>query len=160
MDIDKIVGIMYSGVRPGEEEQVRGLLAACGLEHEDITPQKLGHFLVARRGDEILGAAGLEISGDDALLRSLAVSEDFRHRGVGQSLVEAVERHALSMGVKRVYLLTLTAEKFFARQGYQPAERADAPAGIQASEAFRSCCPDAATCLHKQLSAPAAAKRL
>ena len=160
MDIDKIVGIMYSGVRPGEEEQVRGLLAACGLENEDITPQKLGHFLVARRGEEILGAVGLEISGDDALLRSLAVAEDFRRRGVGRALVEAVERHALSMEVKRIYLLTLTAETFFAHQGYLPAERAGAPAGIQETEAFRSCCQDAAMCLHKKLSPPAAPERL
>ncbi len=156
MDIDKIVGIMYSGARPGEEEQVLGLLASCGLEHGDVTPQKLRHFIVARRGEEIVGAVGLEISGSDALLRSLAVAERYRRRGVGRSLVEAVERHALSMGVAHIYLLTLTAESFFVERGYLPAERGSAPAGIQETEEFRSCCPDAAVCLHKPLSPPAA----
>jgi amino-acid N-acetyltransferase len=157
MDIDKIVGIMYSGVRPGEEGQVRELLASCGLENGNITPQKLRHFLVARRGDEILGTVGLEISGDDALLRSLAVAEGFRRRGVGRALVDAIERHALAVGVAHIYLLTLTAESFFTGQGYLVAERGSAPTGIQNTEEFRSCCLDTAVCLHKQLSPPAAA---
>ena len=152
MDIDKIVGIMYSGVRPGEEEQVRGLIAACGLEHEDITPQKMRHFVVARRGEEIVGAAGLEITGGDALLRSLAVAESYRRRGVGRALVEASERHARSMGVTHLYLLTLTAEAFFAELGYLPAQRDSAPAGIRQTREFQCSCPDTAVCLHKPLA--------
>ncbi len=156
MDIDKIVGIMYSGVRPGEGQQVLELLAACGLDHGDITEQKLRHFVVARRSEEIVGAAGLEISGGDALLRSVAVAEGYRRRGVGRSLVEAAERHALSMGVAHIYLLTLTAEAFFAKLGYRPAERDSAPAGIRRTTEFQCCCPDTAMCLHKPLPPPAA----
>ncbi len=156
MDIDKIVGILYSGVRPGEDRQVLDLIAACGLDNADITPQKLRHFVVARRGEEIVGAAGLEIAGGDALLRSVAVAEAYRRRGVGRALVEAAERHALSMGVTQVYLLTLTAESFFAAMGYQPAARDSAPAGIRATAEFQCCCPDTAVCLYKPLSPPAA----
>ncbi len=155
MDIDKIVGIMYSGVRPGEDRQVLDLLAACGLDHGDITAQKLRHFVVARRGEEIVGAAGLEIAGGDALLRSVAVAEKYRRRGVGRALVEAAERHALAMGVTHLYLLTLTAESFFSGLGYLPAPRESAPAGIRETGEFQCCCPDAAACLHKPLPAPA-----
>ena len=157
MDIDKIVGIMYSGVRPGEKEQVLSLLSSCGLEQQDISQKKMGHFLVARRGEEILGVVGLEISGSDALLRSLAVSESFRRQGVGCALVDAIERHALSMGVETLYLLTLTAETFFVHRGYLPADRSSAPAGVQATAEFRSLCPDTAVCLHKRLSPPSLA---
>jgi len=52
------------------------------------------------------------------LLRSLAVDASVRGRGCARALVAAAERYARGRGVRRIYLLTTTAAKFFERLGY------------------------------------------
>ena len=64
----------------GDEPWIRQLLTLCGLPHEDLTPEHLSHFWVIKERGEILGTAGLEIHGQSALLRSLAVDPQFHKR--------------------------------------------------------------------------------
>ena len=149
--IDRILSITVSGVRPGEHSAIKTLISECGLTVEDITSDKLPHFLVARRGEEIVAVVGLEIAGKDALLRSLAVCEPYRRRGVGAKLTRAIERYAFSQAVETLYLLTMTAELFFAGQGYERTDRKAAPAAMQATREFQSLCPAAAVCMRKSL---------
>jgi amino-acid N-acetyltransferase len=151
MKLDQILKITFSGFRSGEENDIRKLITECGLYTEDLSEEKLKHFVIARKGDQIVGAVGVEIGGSDALLRSLVVSEPFRNQGVASQLTTAIERYALSQGVKALYLLTLTAEGFFAKQGYKKADRHSAPAGMQATYEFQSLCPDSAVCMWKRI---------
>jgi amino-acid N-acetyltransferase len=88
MDLNKILAITFSGMRSGEESAVIDLLSACQLPTQDLTPGMLRHFLVARQGDRVIGVIGLEICGQDGLLRSLAVAQDFRRQGIAARLVE------------------------------------------------------------------------
>jgi amino-acid N-acetyltransferase len=150
--IDRILSITVSGVRPGEDSRIKTLISECGLTTEDITSEKLRHFLVARKGEEIVAVVGLEIAGKDALLRSLAVREPYRRQGVGAQLTRAIERYALSQAVETLYLLTMTAKPFFAGQGYGRTDRKAAPAAMQATREFQSLCPAAAACMRKSLS--------
>ena len=143
--------IAYSGVRPGEEPDVIRLIADCQLTTEDLSAKMLKDFIVGRRGNRIVGVVGLEITKHGALLRSLAVAESDRNRGVGDGLVRSAERYARSRGVQTIFLLTMTAEAFFVRLDYRAFERSAAPEEIQATNEFKTLCPYSAVCLRKDL---------
>ena len=139
-------------------EPVKRLLSAAGLPTADLTTAHLEHFF-ARGGDqELTGTVGLEIAGDVALLRSLAVAAGYRGRGYGQELVSAAEHHARSLGVKEIYLLTTTAQRFFEHLGYRASARATAPAAISATREFASMCPASAAFMVKGLAPGGAAE--
>jgi len=151
MDLDKILPVMLSGIREGEADTVKAFISECGLHIEDLTPEKLRHFIVARKGSKIVGTVGIEAAGNDALLRSLAVAESFRRQGLGSQLAASMEKYARDHKVKNLYLLTRTAESFFSAVGFEKSDRAAAPAGIRDTEEFRTLCPDTAVCMRKKL---------
>ena len=133
---------------------VRGLLAEAGLPTEDLG-DALPHFLACGPADHPTGVVGIELYGFDALLRSLVVAPVARRDGRGRALVEAAESHARSLGVRRLYLLTQSAERFFLRCGYEVVERAQAPEGIRASREFSALCPASARFMGKTLASAA-----
>ena len=141
--------VTLSGVRPGETRAVVALIAEAGLAVDDLQPPKLAHFILARKGDRIVGAVGLEPAGAEALVRSLAVDAAHRRQGIASRLVASIEKYARANGVARVFLLTTQAADFFVKQGYRRVARDSAPDPIQATEEFRSLCPSTAACLSK-----------
>lgn len=67
----------------------------------------------------ILGAGALQVSWEDlAEVRSLAVREDCRGRGVGRAITAAVEADARELRIRRMFALTYVPEFFF-RLGYR-----------------------------------------
>jgi N-acetylglutamate synthase-like GNAT family acetyltransferase len=127
------------------------LLKAASLPIEDLSESAPVRFWVAEDGGRLVGAIGLERYGADGLLRSLVVAPDWRGRGVGAALVEALERDARFGGVEMLVLLTQTARPFFERLGYTVAERDSVPGLVRASTEFRSLCPASAACMTKNL---------
>ena len=127
------------------EAAVKQLLSESGLPIEDITAQHLQHFFGCGSGPELEGVIGLELYGDVALLRSLAVASSRRGTGVGSGLVAHAERHARDQGVQSLYLLTTTAETFFMRRGYARIPRDEAPAAIKGTKRIFRNLP---TCRH------------
>jgi amino-acid N-acetyltransferase len=109
------------------------------------------HLLATGPTGEMLGGAGLELRGADALLRSLIVRPGRRGAGIGRSLVEAAEALARSQGIDTLYLLTLDQAAFFAGLGFVEQCREAAPPGIFGTGEFSSLCPASAVCLRKQL---------
>jgi amino-acid N-acetyltransferase len=93
-----------------DESAVKQLLSESGLPIEDITAQHLQDFFGCGSGLELDGLVGLELYGEVALLRSLAVASSRRGSGVGSGLVAHAERHAWEQGVQSLYLLTTSAE--------------------------------------------------
>jgi amino-acid N-acetyltransferase len=124
-----------------DESAVKQLLSESGLPIADITARHLQHFFGCGSGPELEGVIGLEIFGDVALLRSLAVASSRRGSGVGSGLVVHAERHARDQGVQSLYLLTTTAEQFFLRRGYARIPRENAPAAIKGTSEFSGICP-------------------
>jgi amino-acid N-acetyltransferase len=133
------------------EAAVKQLLSESGLPIEDITTQHLHHFFGCGSGLELEGLVGLELYGDVALLRSLAVASSKRGTGVGSGLVAHAERHARDQGVQSLYLLTTTAEQFFLRRGYARVPRDEAPAAIKGTKEFSGICPSSSAFMVKQL---------
>jgi amino-acid N-acetyltransferase len=101
-----------------------------------------GHYFVVREDDgRIVGVAGLEVHGEDGLLRSVAVDDDYRGQGVGSRLVTTAMERARLVPLRAVYLLTTTAPEYFARHGFAACAREDAPAAVRDSWEFRTGCP-------------------
>jgi amino-acid N-acetyltransferase len=138
---------------PEDFGAVAALLQRCHLPQDGLEPH-LPWFMVARQGGRIVGSAGLEIYGDGALLRSVAVDPDVQGHGLGQSLTEATLGLARAAGAPAVYLLTTTAEGFFPRFGFTRIARGEVPAGVQASVEFTTACPASAVVMRSVLPAP------
>jgi len=104
----------------------------------------LSGFVVAESGGTIVGTAALEVCCDNALLRSVAVAPDWRSLGLGRALVTRVIADAEARGIRALYLLTTTADRYFPSFGFQPITRDDVPADVRETEEFRSACPASA----------------
>ncbi len=144
--------MMIEAPLPKDEPSVRQLLTLCDLPEADITPEQLRHFFVLTDKGRIIGTVGLQVLGRFGLLRSLAVDPGYRGRGFASRLAEKAERHAASLNVERLYLLTLTAEGFFSKRNYQKVQRNSAPLPLQETSEFKNVCPVSAVCMVKDLS--------
>lgn len=111
----------------------------------------LATAMVAREGGQVVGSAALEVYGDDALLRSVAVSPSHQRQGLGAALTAAAVRLAEQLDIAAVFLLTTTAAAYFPRFGFEPIDRAAVPAGVRSSIEFTSACPANAAVMRKRL---------
>jgi N-acetylglutamate synthase-like GNAT family acetyltransferase len=123
---------------------VENLLSVNDLPTEGVA-ENFTQFLVADDQGVIVGAIGLEKFGSTALLRSAVVANEHRGSGIGQRLVNELLERAAQNGLAQLYLLTTTAEDYFARFGFAPTTRSAVPHAVKASAEFRGACPDTAT---------------
>lgn len=135
-----------------DESAVRQLLSDAELPVEDLSLGKLKHFLVARTNEgAVVGVIGLEPFQEVGLLRSLVVHPSRRGSGLGRELTRHLQVYAGKMGIKILYLLTVTAAGFFPKLSYQVVQRAEVPEVIAATKEFRDICPVSALCFSKVL---------
>jgi N-acetylglutamate synthase-like GNAT family acetyltransferase len=134
-------------IGPEELDKVRLRLLADGLPVEDLGRAPVHFFAARTQTGAPVGWGGLEPHGEHALLRSVVVNPVLRGIGAGTAMVEALAQTARTMGIARLWLLTTSAEAFFARLGFDPADRDSAPAAIRASEEFAWHCPETAVCM-------------
>ncbi len=130
---------------------VKRLLSEAELPAADLTEAHLAHFLARGPSDKPDGVVGLELYPPVALLRSLAVAPTSRGEGVGSALLADAERYARERKVTDVYLLTTTAEKFFASRGYRKIDRDGAPEAIRNTQEYSALCSTSSALMHKRL---------
>ncbi|MBI4497675.1 MAG: GNAT family N-acetyltransferase [Chloroflexi bacterium] len=139
---------------PGDLAAALALLGEAALPTAGVADH-FAHFLVARRGDSLVGTAGLEVYRDAALLRSVAVAADWRNRGLGQALTQAALDRARSRGGHMAYLLTTDAADFFGRKfGFVPLPRDAVDPRLGASAELQGACPDTAMAMVRPLAEP------
>jgi len=143
-------------IGPGQAADLDVIEAFLDREHLPLAglracPQ---HMFVARAGNRIIGCASLELYGDAALLRSVAVDAEYRGSGIGAELTRAALRLAERRAVSTVYLLTTTAEQFFPRFGFEMIDRADVPPAVRMSAEFAHACPASAFVMRKFVTSP------
>ena len=127
--------------RPHDVADGLDLLRRAELSEKDVA-ERWGHYFVVREDDgRVVGVAGLEVHGENGLLRSLAVDEDYRGQGLGTRLVEAILERSERLSLGAVYLLTTDARDYFARLGFADCPREEAPPAIDASWEFTTGCP-------------------
>lgn len=83
----------------------------------DFLHEHLGDYLVAEDEDFVGCVALAVLTGDLAEIRSLAVKPETSRRGVGKALVDGCVERARTLGLRRVFALTLVPE-FFERCGF------------------------------------------
>jgi len=76
-------------------------------------------WIAASVNDAIAGVAGIETIVDAAVIRSLAVSETMRRRGIGAALVKASRKAAHTRGARRLYALGRRGEEYLLRFGFE-----------------------------------------
>jgi amino-acid N-acetyltransferase len=144
--------IMYRRATGADEPHTRALLEQAQLPTESIG----GHvteFYVAEADGAIVGVAGFEFYGVDALLRSVAIRSNLQRKGLGSSLVDWMLSTAKEHRVKRLVLLTNTAGKFFEKKGFQVIDRTlIANDAMKKSSEFASVCPASSTTMMLNLT--------
>lgn len=129
---------------------IKSMLNNVSLPSVDIGKHLL-NFLVLEEGESIAGTIGMELYGDTALLRSLAVKKDYRYKGYGKELCSALLSKAKKINVNNIYLLTETAEGFFNQEGFLKIARDIVPDVIKQTYEFSTLCPKGMACMVKNL---------
>jgi SAM-dependent methyltransferase len=146
-------GPEISAAAAADFEEVVQLLQTENLPTDDLSPELSG-FVLARVQGTLVGVAGLELYGPDALLRSVVVSQAYRGSGLARRLTSELQKLARQQGVQNLYLITTTADGYFAKQGYQPVGRDQVPAAIRATAQFSGLCPASAVVMRLPLEKP------
>lgn len=131
-------------------ESIAALLKTVNLPTQGVD-ENLGNFVVFVDNGSLIGTGGLEIYGSKALLRSLAIHPDYQNKGYGQRLYRGILQGARERNIDELYLLTETAERFFAAMGFEKIPRELADEQVKTSEEFRSICPSTASCMRLKL---------
>ena len=90
------------------------------LSKETVTLyESVQEFIVAVDGDDVVGCGALHVLWEDvAEVRTVAVAESMRGKGVGHRILEQLIDRAKTVGVKKIFCLTFETE-FFGRHGFE-----------------------------------------
>ena len=99
-------------IRPAQEADLGALAALCRAcftepwsEASLASALRGGEvLLVAASGGEIAGLIGMQAVCGEGYIHNVAVHPDFRRRGIGRALVEALLTHARAAGIRRIAL--------------------------------------------------------
>ena len=108
-------------------------------------------FYGIKKKQKYVAIGGLEYHRPYGLIRSIAVDPEQQLRGYAKHICEALKKQALADNLVELYLLTETAEKFFAKQNYLLIDRADVPSSIKSTSQFSTLCPDDAKVMKLKL---------
>lgn len=114
-------------IRPARTSDVKGIRKLIDLyapqrrilSKETVTLyESVQEFVVAADGDSIVGCGALHVLWEDvAEVRTVAVTEELRGKGVGHQILEKLIERAKMIGVKKLFCLTFEIE-FFGRHGF------------------------------------------
>ena len=118
-------------VRPARTADIKSIRAIIDtyvlgrrvLAKETVTLyETVQEFIVAEFEGEIVGCGALHVLWEDlAEVRTVAVSEKMRGKGVGNVIIENIVDRARAVGVKRIFCLTFETH-FFSRNGFEVIE--------------------------------------
>jgi amino-acid N-acetyltransferase len=134
---------------PARLADIQALLREAELP-ADVEPH-LDDFILARRGETVVGCVGMEVLGGVALFRSLAVARAERRRGLAHRLYGALEEAARGRGVERAFLLTRTIQPLAERWGFRTVPRSAVPEDVLGTSEFRGACCAGAVAMVKEL---------
>jgi N-acetylglutamate synthase-like GNAT family acetyltransferase len=109
------------GVREATYEDAAALgefLAAQGLPTEDILAPSTVYWLAETASRELIASAGLELGSEAGLLRSVAVAEVHRGKGLGKRMVTSALDKARAHRLRHVYLFSTGAGSYFVGLGF------------------------------------------
>lgn len=139
-------------LRPGDAAfpALADALKAAALPTDDLDGG--ARFYLSQVDGAIVAFGGLEGAGSDQLIRSVVVPGVVRGGGHGRRVAQALTAQARTDGAKRLWLLTTSAEGFFASLGWTVMDRASAPEAVRASHQFSGLCPASAVLMCRRLA--------
>ena len=143
--------ILIRPADPSDRAFVMQFLAESKLVPLDDDSQFGPQYSVATCGGEIVGVAGIELYGDDGLLRSVCLDPKCRSLRIGAALVEDRIDWARDKALRAIYLLTTTAPEYWLRFGFRKIARGDAPDALANSREWSSDCPSESIALRLTL---------
>jgi amino-acid N-acetyltransferase len=141
-------------LRKAREDDLPEILSILGLADLplDGVKEHLDGFLLAEDPEgTLVGSIALELYGETALVRSAAVLPQHQRSGLGSLLLSRVCEIAREQGVRRVLLLTTTAEEFFQNRGFHQIDADLVTGPVRTSAEFTGACPSDATCMERIL---------
>jgi UDP-N-acetylmuramate: L-alanyl-gamma-D-glutamyl-meso-diaminopimelate ligase len=154
---DRLLYTLGDPVMPARAEhknRISNLLDRVGIAHP-VLEQFWASYLVipgAEPDAPLVGCVAIEVAGEVALLRMLAVAPERRGEGLGYVLVEAATERARALGVGRLYLVTDGAQGYFGeRLGFVAVDRKDVTAAIAATAEYALARSKSATWMRKEL---------
>jgi amino-acid N-acetyltransferase len=105
--------------------------------------ENIRDFTVAFNGDELVGCGALHFyTPTTGEVRSLAVDPNAKSKGIGRTIVEALEHEARDCGLHSIFAFTYVTG-FFEKLGFEVVERGELPL-----KAWKDClrCPKFACC--------------
>jgi amino-acid N-acetyltransferase len=137
-------------LRRADLAQLEALLRANQLPADDCAEQAQ-RFCAIYKGDQLIAAGAIEAAEQYGLLRSVVVLEDCRGMGLARDITAHLLQCARDEGRLAIYLLTETAEAYFAALGFSSVPRTDVPLALTRTRQFSSLCPDSASCMYLPL---------
>jgi len=145
------MNLIIQPAKKSDLKEITKLLLDNQLPTTDITENTVQLF-VGLINNEIIGVIGLEKYKPFGLLRSLAVSDEYKNHKIGEKLIKYLFDFCFSDKIEELYLLTTTAEKYFSKFGFQKIEREKVPEVIKQTKEFKDICPVSAVVMHKKFS--------
>ena len=115
-------------VRPARTSDIKGIhklivdFASGGrmLQKETVTLyESVQEFVVAVEDGQVVGCGALHVLWEDlAEVRSVAISEKLRGKGIGNQILESIIKRAYELGLSRMFCVTFET-KFFGRHGFE-----------------------------------------
>jgi UDP-N-acetylmuramate: L-alanyl-gamma-D-glutamyl-meso-diaminopimelate ligase len=131
------IGDPVCPARVSDMPAIRAVLARAGLADLAEDPDFPSFFYV-RNEHGVIGCVALEVHGEDAILRSLAVAPESRGGGYGWMLADTAIQQARLRGVRRIYLLTEFASDFFAaKHGFRVVDRSTVSPAVARTRTFQ-----------------------
>ena len=132
--------ISFTFANQSNLSEIQNLLKQNKLPFEDIETSKVV-FIVAVADNQLIGSIGIEEKEGDGLLRSFAVTEEYKNKGVGTKLFNELIKYTISKGIYTLHILTTSAENYFSKKGFKKVDRKMAPLKIQQTTEFSTLCP-------------------
>jgi UDP-N-acetylmuramate: L-alanyl-gamma-D-glutamyl-meso-diaminopimelate ligase len=137
---ERLLAALGDAVMPARVEdmpRIRALASRVRLPVDDLGDDAYQNFFCLSNESGFAACVGLEVYGEDAILRSLAVDPAWRGNGYGWMLADTAISQARYRGVRRIYLLTETASDFFAaKHGFRVVDRSTVAPTIAQTRTF------------------------
>ena len=149
------LGDLVRGARADDQGAIGHLLNRVGITRADLDRTWPSFLVIPTAGegiDRVAACVAIEHTGEDALLRLLAVAPERRGEGLGYLLVENAMRKARAEGALHLYLVTDGAQGLVGEKlGFDVIDRKDVTSAIATSNEYQMARSKTAIWMRKEL---------
>jgi amino-acid N-acetyltransferase len=112
-------GVRIRAAKFSDRTRIVDFLSQVNLRGDDVLETHTRYWVAETDDHSLVGSVELELGSDSVLLRSMAVSPDFRNNGLGLTLVNTALNYAKVKGIKNVYLFSVSSGAYWQKMGFQ-----------------------------------------